>query len=162
MAVSQNKTVTVNIASVGGFTDTIALGCSALPAGVTCTFVPSSVKLAASGTMTSQLTIDTNSPLSGGPAASNAKADQGMSLAGLLLPFSAFFGLVFWRLRRRTTSLLTLVLVAALSLGALVATGCNGFSSSVVTPGTYTIEVTGIGTTSNTIHYATLSLTITK
>ncbi len=162
MAASQNDTVAVNIASVGGFSDTIALGCAALPAGVTCTFIPSSVTLAANGSATSQLTIDTNSPLSGGSTAMNSTRGRGMSLAGLFLPFSVIFGLIFWRLRRRSASLLTMVLIAVLSLGALVATGCNSFGASTVTPGTYTFEVTGIGTQSNTIHYATVNLTITK
>ncbi len=162
MAASQNATVAVNIASVGGFSDTIALGCASLPAGVTCTFVKPSVALAANGTATSQLTIDTNSPLSGGTSAMNSSKGRGFSLAGVFLPFSLIFGLVFWRLRRRTASFLTIVLIAVLSLGALVATGCNSFGGSTVAPGTYTIEITGTGTQSNTIHYTTLSLTITK
>ena len=162
MTATQNATVAVNIASVGGFSDTISLGCASLPVGVTCTFVKPSVTLAASGTATSQLTIDTNSPLSGGASAMNSTKGRGFSLAGLFLPFSFIFGLVFWRLRRRSASLLTMALVAVLSLGALTATGCNGFGGSTVTPGTYTIQITGTGTQSNTIHYTTLTLTITK
>jgi sugar lactone lactonase YvrE len=162
MNVSQNATVTVNVASVGGFTDTVALGCASLPVGVTCTFVNPSVTLGANASATSQLTIDTNSPLSGGSSAMNAGKGKGLSLAGLFLPFSVFFGFAFWRLRRRSASLLTIVLVAALSLGALVATGCSGFGGSTVKPGTYSVVITGIGTQSNTIHYTTLTLTITK
>jgi hypothetical protein len=162
MKADQNSTVAVNITSVGGFTDTVALGCAALPAGVTCTFANPSVTLAAGATATTQLTIDTNSPLSGGPTAMNPGKGRGFSLAGLFLPFSVLFGFVFWRLRRRTASPLTMVLVAVLSLGALVATGCNGFGGSNVTPGTYTIEITGTGTQSDTIHYTTLTLTVTK
>ena len=162
MAASQNATVGVNVTSVGGFTDTVGLGCASLPAGVTCTFVNPTVTLSANGTSTSQLTIDTNSPLSGGSTAMNQGKGRGMSLAGLFLPFSVLFGFVFWRLRRRSASLLTMVLVAALSLGALIASGCNGFGSSTVTPGTYVIQVIGTGTQSDTIHYANLTLTITK
>jgi hypothetical protein len=163
MAASQNATVAVNVTSVGNFSDTIALGCAALPAGVTCTFANPSLTLASGATATSQLIIDTNSPLSGGTSAMNAGKGRGLSLAGLFLPFSAIFGFAFWRLRRRTAaSVLTMVLVAVLSLGALVATGCNSFGSSLVQPGTYSIDITGTGTQSNTIHYTTLSLTITK
>jgi hypothetical protein len=55
-----------------------------------------------------------------------------------------------------------MVLVAALSLGALMATGCNSFGASTVTPGTYSVVITGIGTQSDTVHYTTLTLTITK
>jgi hypothetical protein len=162
LTADENAAVVVNITSVGGFTDTVALGCASLPAGVTCTFANPSVTLAANATATSQLIIDTNSPLSGGPSATNSTRDRGFRLAGLFLPFSLLFGFAFFRLRRRTASLLTMVLVAVLSLGALMATGCNSFGASKVAPGTYTIEITGTGTQSNTIHYTTLTLTITK
>jgi hypothetical protein len=168
MAASQNANVTVNVTSVGGFTDTVALGCAALPAGVTCTFATPSVTLAANATATSVLTIDTNSPLSGGTTAMNSShgrnlsQGRGFSLAAVFLPFSLIFGFAFWRMRRRSASLFTTLLVAVLSLGALVATGCNSFGSSKVTPGTYTVVITGIGTQSDTVHYTTLTLTITK
>jgi hypothetical protein len=162
LASSQNGTVAVNVTSVGGFTDTVALGCAALPAGVTCTYATPSVKLAANATGTSQLTIDTNSPISGGPSAMNSSHGRSASLAGVFLPFSLAFGFVFWRMRRRTASLFTMLLVAALSLGALMATGCNSFGGSTVAPGTYTVVITGIGTQSDTVHYTTLTLTITK
>jgi hypothetical protein len=162
LAASQNGTVAVNVTSVGGFTDTVALGCAALPAGVTCTFGTPSVTLAANATVTSQLIIDTNSPLSGGTSAMNSGKGRNSSLAGVFLPFSLIFGFVFWRMRRRTASLFTMLLVAVLSLGALTATGCNSFGSSTVAPGTYTVVITGIGTQSDTVHYTTLTLTITK
>jgi len=162
MAASQNATVAVNVTSVGTFADTVALGCSALPAGVTCTFANPSVTLAAGATASSQLVIDTNSPLGGGTSAMNSSKGRSLSLAGLFLPFSVMFGFVLWRLRRRTASLFTMALVAALSLGALMATGCNGFGASAVTPGTYTVVITGTGTQSDTVHYTTLALTITK
>jgi sugar lactone lactonase YvrE len=162
LAATQNGSVEVSVTSVGGFTDTVALGCASLPAGVTCTFANPSATLAANATAKSQLIIDTNSPLSGGTTAANSTRDRGFRLAGLFLPFSLIFGFAFWRLRRRTASLLTMVLVAALSLGALMATGCNSFGGSKVTPGTYTIQITGTGTQSDTIHYTTLTLNITK
>ncbi len=41
----QHTTLVVNIGSVKGFTDTIALGCSGLPSSGTCTFTPSQVVL---------------------------------------------------------------------------------------------------------------------
>lgn len=93
----------------------------------------------------------------------NAGSDgRGTYLAGLLLPFSAFFGWMFWRFRRQNTGLLTRVLVLALSVAALFATGCNGFSIGSTAPGTYVIQVTGTGTTSNTIHYQNVTLDITN
>lgn len=163
LATSQNITVAVNVSSNSGFADTIALGCASLPVGVTCHFSPLSVALAANGTASSQLTLDTNNPLSGGASAMNRAPGSGApTLAGLLLPFSAFFGWLLWRQRQRSTGLLTMVLVLALSAAALVATGCSGFSASSVAPGTYTIQVTGTGTGSNIAHYQNVTLTITK
>jgi large repetitive protein len=159
---SQNETLTVSLVSQGGFTDTIGLGCGSLPAGVTCTFSPTSVNLAANATATAQLSIDTNSPIGGGATAMNHRNTPGVSLAGLFLPLSAFFGWLFWRLRKRTFSVLTMILVLALSAGALLATGCSGYSSSTAAPGTYVIQVTGTGTSSDVIHYQNITLTITK
>ena len=165
---SQNVPLTVNLTSEGGFTDTIGLGCASLPAGVTCTFSSDSVNLAANGTATAQLSIDTNTPIGGGTTAMNSRGGKsggktgGLSMAGLFLPISAFFGWLFWRLRKRTMGVLTLVLLIALSAGAMLATGCSGYSSSSAAPGTYVIQVTGTGTNSNVIHYQNISLTITK
>jgi hypothetical protein len=161
---SQNGMVTVSLTSEGGFTDTIGLGCASLPAGVTCNFSSPSVNLGANATVTAQLTIDTNTPLGGGASAMNDRASGkgGMSMAGLFLPLSAFFGFVFWRLRKRGSAMLTMVLVMALSGAALLATGCSGFSSTKAAPGTYTIQVTGTGTQSDVIHYQNVTLDITN
>ncbi len=166
MASSQNATVNVNLSSNGGFSDTIGLGCASLPAGVTCHFSAVSMKLPANGTASAQLTIDTNSPLTGGSSAMNRTGSRGMSLAGLFLPLSVFFGWIFWRLRRRHASLLktglTMVLVMALSAAALLASGCNGFSMGDAAPGTYVIQVVGTGASSNVVHYQNETVTITK
>ncbi|HVU45679.1 MAG TPA: hypothetical protein VHD85_06130 [Terracidiphilus sp.] len=55
-----------------------------------------------------------------------------------------------------------MVLVMALSVAALLATGCSGFSSFSAAPGTYTIQVTGTGANSNVIHYQNVTLDITN
>ena len=163
VATSQNVSVAVNMTSVSGFADTIGLGCASLPAGVTCHFSNFSVPLAANGTAVSQLTIDTNSPLTGGSSARNSNAGSRIvDLAGFLLPFNAFFGWILWRFRRRHAALLTMVLVLLLSGAALLASGCGGISSSSAAPGAYVIQVTGTGANSNLIHYQNVSLTVTK
>jgi len=163
MQTSQNVTVTVTLASSNGFADTIGLGCGSLPVGVTCHFSPITAALPANGLVTDQLTIDTNNPLSGGASAMNAQGDsRGTYLAGLLLPFSLFFGWIFWRFRKRHTGLLTMVLVMVLSTAALLASGCSGFSMSTVAPGNYVIQITGTGTNSNVVHYQNVTLDITK
>jgi hypothetical protein len=161
---SQNATVTVSLTSEGGFTDKIGLGCASLPPGVTCNFSSPSVNLTANGTVTAQLTIDTNSPVGGGASAMNNRASGkgSMAMAGLFLPLSAFFGFIFWRMRRRSSAVWTMILVVLLSTAALLATGCSGYSSSSAAVGTYTIQVTGTGTSSDVIHYQNVTLDITN
>ena len=160
---SQNMTITVKLASNNGFADTIGLGCASLPAGVTCHFSPISVPLKADSTATDQLTIDTNVPISGGASAMNKPTgNQGTYLAGLLFPFSLFFGWTLWRFRMRHARVITMVLVMVVSAAALLATGCSGFTLSSAPAGTYVIQVTGAGVNSNVIHYQNITLTITK
>jgi sugar lactone lactonase YvrE len=161
---SQNATVTVSLASVSGFTDTIGLGCASLPAAVNCHFSSNKVALP-SGTIESvQLTIDTNNPLSGG--LSTSKNEQGTrsttAMAGLLLPVSVLFGCIFWRFRKRNRAIFSALLLLALSAGALLVNGCSGYSQSSASPGTYTIQVTGTGVNSDIIHYQNVTLTITQ
>jgi hypothetical protein len=163
MATSQNVTVAVNLNSNGSFADTIGLGCASLPAGVFCHFSSPSAKLTPDGSASVQLTIDTNNPLSGGSSAMNIKPNTSkFSLAGLFLPFSLFFGFVFLRLRRRSATFLSTAMLLLLSAAALLATGCNSFSTSTAAPGTYMIQVTGTGANTSVEQYQNVSLTITK
>ena len=163
VATSQNVMVNVNLTSNGSFADTIGLGCASLPAGVTCHFSSPSVALAANGVASVQLTIDTNNPLSGGASARNTGAqNRKISLAGLLLPLSLFFGWLFWRLRRRNAGVFAMTLALVLSAIALTATGCNSFTENTAAPGSYVIQVTGTGANSNVVHYQNVSLDITK
>jgi len=156
-----SASITVNMSSNNGFTDTLGLGCGSLPAGVTCHFSNISVPLAANAAATAVLTIDTNSPLTGGAAAMNRPAkDRGVSLAGLLLPFAFLSGLIFWRFRRRHAKVWSTVLVIALSTAAMIASGCSGISSNKASPGTYTIQVIATGANSDIIHYENVSLTV--
>jgi len=163
MQTSQNATVNVNLTSNGTFTDTIGLGCASLPAGVFCHFSNPAVKLNPGATVSVQLTIDTNNPLGGGSSAMNRPASGSkFSLAGLFLPLSALFGLIFWRLRRRAAGILTTAMVLVLSAAALLATGCSSYSTNTAAPGNYTIQVTGTGATTDVQQYQNVSLTITK
>jgi len=163
MATTQNATVTVTLTSAGNFADTVGLGCASLPAAVNCHFANVTLTLPAGGTVSTQLTIDTNNPLSGGTIAMNRRAGSGkFSLAGLFLPLSLGFGCVFWWLRRRNARVLTMALVLVLTAAAFVSTGCNGFSQISATPGTYVIQVTGTGATTNVIEYQNVTLDITQ
>jgi len=165
VATRQSATVTVTLASVDGFADTIGLGCASLPAGVTCQFSSSSANLTANETPSPavQLTIDSNCLMTGSsPAMNSHSATRNASLAGLFLPFSLFFGSVFWCFRRRYATVLNTTLVLLLSGAALLATGCCDISSGSAAPGTYVIQVTGVGASSEIVHYQNVTLTITQ
>jgi sugar lactone lactonase YvrE len=170
MATGKNATVTITLTSISGFADAdIGLGCASLPALVTCHFSGVSVNLAANGSQTVQLTIDTDNPLSGGTTAMNAgPGNRGATLAGLSilpmlsLPLTVFFGLVLRRFRKRHGAVWTIALVLLLSSAAMLTTGCSSFSQASATAGTYVIEVTATGTNSDVIHYQDLTLNITQ
>lgn len=163
MASGQNATISVNIIANVGYSDTIGLGCSTLPAGINCHFSSITVDVKSGQTQTVQLTIDSNNPLSGGSSAMNlSEGKSGLALAGLFLPVGIFFGFAFRRFRKRQSVLFTAVL-AILASGALLISGCSGgFTQSSAKPGDYVIQVTGLGVNSNVAHYQPVSLTITK
>jgi len=163
VATSQNATVTVTLTSVSGFTDNIGLGCGSLPAGVNCHFSSVSLALAANGTTTAQLVIDTNNPLGGGASAMNRQPGRrNVEMAGLFFPFSVFLSWILWQFRKRHASVLATVLILVLSGAAMLASGCGGFTQSSAAPGTYTIQVVGVGVNSNVTEYQNVKLTITQ
>ena len=75
---------------------------------------------------------------------------------------SLFFGWVLWSFRKRNEGIWSALLVLVLSGAALLASGCSGFTQSTAAPGTYIMQVTGVGTNSNVTQYQTITLTITK
>ena len=166
LAASQNATATITFTSISGFSDTLGLGCSSLPAAVTCHFSSPSVVLAAGGTQTAQVTIDTNDPLSGGTTAMNShKGGRGALLAGLSilsLPIAGVFGLILWRFRKRHGPVFTVLIALVLSSVAMLLNGCSGFTQASAAPGTYTIQITATGVNSDVIHYQNVTLTITQ
>jgi hypothetical protein len=54
------------------------------------------------------------------------------------------------------------VLILVLSGAAMLATGCIGYTQSSAAPGTYTIQVVGVGANSNVTEYQNVALTITQ
>ena len=160
---SQNATVTVTLTSYTSFSDTIGLGCASLPAAVNCHFAAVNLTLPAGGSVSTQLTIDTNNPLSGGSTAMNLRPGAGrFSLAGLLLPLSLGFGCLFWRLRRRHAGVLTMTLALVLTAAAFAASGCGSFSQVSAAPGNYVIQVTGAGANTGQSGFANVILNISK
>lgn len=161
LATGQNVTVTVNLTSNGGFADTIGLGCASLPVLVSCRFSNDDVALAAGGAVSVQLTIDTNSPLGDGSSAMNrSRAPRAVAFAGLFPFLALLFGSVFWRYRKRHAVLFPAALLL-LASGALSIAGCNHVDPARAAPGTYTIQITGVGVNTNTLQSQTISMTIT-
>ncbi|HEY1986261.1 MAG TPA: Ig-like domain repeat protein [Terracidiphilus sp.] len=163
LATSQNTTISIDLTSNNGYADTIGLGCGTLPAGVSCHFAANDIALKPGGSNSVQLTIDTNAPLLGGSTAMNRGTDRGgLSLADIFLPAGLLFGCISWRFRKRNRLALGVFVLLLLS-GAMVVTGCGAqFSQSSAKPGTYTIQINGVGVKSNITHYQNITLTITK
>src|SRR5580698_8440860 len=162
MSTNQNATATVTLGSNGGFSDTIALACAGLPAGVSCTFSGASVSVAAGGKATSQLTIDTGAVV----AAASARADflqkgKAVVLAGMFLPLTVFFGIVFAGQGRRHRSLFTGALGVILCGGVFLMSGCASVHLNKQ-PQTYVIQVTGTGVDSGVVQSQNLTLNITQ
>ncbi len=156
----QHGTLTVNLASVKGFTDMLELGCLGQPYASTCTFSSTQMMLKADGTATVTLTIDTGNPLGSGAAASSVGGSGRMLL--LTLPITLLLMAGLWRKgdkRRKLPVLLMALFSLALSLGA---TGCAGMSSSGVAPGTYTFYVTATGKGTGATQSQAITLTVTK
>jgi hypothetical protein len=159
----QNGVVTLSIASVSGFTDTLEIGCLGLPARVTCRFSTDSLMLQSNQTQTLQVTIDTNGVIGGGSSASNAHPGLATPLlAGLSLPVGLLFGAMFFSFRKRHKWIL-LVLIALSLPSALLLGGCGtGITNSTAAPGTYNFQIGGTGTTTKISQYQSFTLTVTK
>ena len=118
--------------------------------------------MTAGATQSVQLTIDTGNPLGGGQSAMNSgPGSRGFSLAGLCLPASLLFGCVFWRFRRQHALLFAAALAIFLS-GTFLVTGCGAFTQRTAAPGTYVIQISGIGANSNVSHFQDVTLVVTK
>jgi hypothetical protein len=138
--------ISVNVTPSNGFTGSITMSCSGLPADSTCSFAPATLQ--ANGTNTALASVMT---ISTGVAtvAAIRHADGPLFLATSTGMFSAgFFGLVFAPIARRNrasqskgTKLLQLILVAIILCGGLVGCGTLGGQTHVTPAGTYTVTV---------------------
>lgn len=157
----QHGTVTITIASVKDFADTLQFGCEGLPYAATCTFSTTNMKLEANGTHTIQLVVDTGNPLGAGGA--QAKNTQGNSSNVFLafLPGVLVAGFALFRRKRNLPMLSVIGLV--LGLGAMMsATGCGGLSVNGTPAGTYTFKVAATGTGTGASVSQNVTLTVTQ
>lgn len=123
----QPGTINLTIASQSGFSSPVTFTCTGLPAGAACSFNPSTVTPTASGTVTTQLTIQ-----SGQITEMNRLPGPGRSLPATALALAlGFFG---WR-KRRGIQIFLLLAMVSLGIGAL--SGCGG-TPHLATPVTVT------------------------
>lgn len=159
MQSKQNTVVNLAIASVQSFADTLQFGCIGLPYAATCTFSTSQVTLAANGTASVQLTIDTGDPLGSGAQASFRNL-RNSPVALCFLPGAFLAGLLF--LRRRRRPLLGLLLLLCAVTATLGATGCSGLQTSGTPPGTYSFKISASGQQTGITETQVMTMTITQ
>jgi hypothetical protein len=159
----QHSVVNVTMSSIKGFNDTLQMGCLGLPVYATCTFSSDAVQLAANGTVTVQLTVDTGNPLGSGATVTSASLTKPVSggnstIEFAMLPAGLLLGFGLYK-RRRLGALLVLLLAVAVSFGA---TGCSGLHQNTTPAGTYTFKVTAAGKGTGVTQSQTVTLTVTN
>lgn len=156
----QHVSVTLTLQSVKGFNDTLKMGCLGLPFAATCTFSSPEMKLAADGTASVQLMLDTGNPLGSGAQTAQLHGGASRTVLLCLLPF----GLVFACGRKgRTTAKLSKLLVMLFATAlTLAASGCAGLQMNGTPPGTYTLKVTASGAGTGATQSQTVVLTVTE
>jgi hypothetical protein len=141
----QSGSTTVSLSALNGFTQSVALSCSGLPPGITCTFAPTSI----SSPATSSLTVS---------ASSTAKLSARKAQIPWVLVI-ALAALTGWTgVRRRRSP--WVVLFAGLWM-LVVLNGCGGggaASNPGPTPTTSTTMVTGVS--GSLSHSVQLTLTV--
>jgi hypothetical protein len=153
----QHTIIQLSLSSVKGFSDKIQLGCLGLPFAATCTFSAPQAELAADGTATVQLTLDTGNPL-GIDAQANVRQHRRNATAFVcLLPAALLAG--FFGRRRKLTALL--VMICAIMLTSTLS-GCAGLQGSGTPPGTYTFKVTASGQGTGATKSQAVTLTVTQ
>jgi hypothetical protein len=136
----QPASYALSVTPAAGYSGTITLGCSGLPANASCAFTPAALTLAGGKAANFTVTIATQTP-----QAAELMGKFGAALAGILilLPLP-------WRNRRRVAVCFVFLLLTAGLPGCGGAGSGSGTttptqpvtpSPSTVTPGTYTIQV---------------------
>ncbi len=153
-----HTTVNFTLGSVRGFADDFKLGCLGLPTAATCTFSVDQTSLAAGGSKTVQVVVDTGSPLTAGSVA-RLETRRGESLLALCgLPLGALL-LVF---RRRLSLPAVRLLLTLCALGTMAGlSGCGSLTVSGTPPGTYHFQITAAAQGANVLEAVDMTLTVT-
>jgi hypothetical protein len=163
VAPGASATATITVTPTGGFSQDVALSCSGLPSGASCSFAPTTLKPSGAAA-SSTLTIGTAAPTTArNTPYSWLFGSTGGVLATMSLP-------LFWRRRsrglRRLRGRAPLALYASAGTLLLLLVSCggggggatSGGGSSGTAAGTYHVTVTGVSGTVS--HTATLTLTV--
>lgn len=162
LPVGGSATLAVNASSVGGFNAPISLSCSGLPAGLSCSFSPSSITPGTSS-VKSTLKVAAAStyvpPTNPGPYSVPGTMMGWLPLSGLGLAGMVFADRKKQLSAKRRKQILWFAALTLLALGTLVTVGCGGGSSKTTnTANTVTMMVTG---TSGAIAHSTpVTLTV--
>jgi hypothetical protein len=154
----QHTSVALSLVSIKGFNDSIQFGCLGLPFAATCTFSSPQVKLAADGTASVTLTIDTGDPLGIGAQAGNRPPTRGREPLLCLFPGALLMGLL---IRRRKLHKMVLLAVSCFAL-TLSLSGCAGLQGNGTPAGSYTFKVTASGQGSGATQSQVVTLTVTQ
>ena len=143
----QPASYALSLTPVAGYSGTVTLSCTGLPANATCSFTPSSLALTGGKAANFTVTLATETAQTSG----QWRPYAGSALAGLLL----LLPLPLCRQRRSRARWLSLILLLSAGIGFSGCGGGGGGSTNPVTPapamvapGTYTIQlVASDGTT---------------
>jgi hypothetical protein len=161
MGSNAGATAAVTLMADTNFSDSITLSCAGLPDGVTCQFSNQTVALSTGGAGSSQLTIITGSTVGDiGNAQPMHAQICGISLAGILMPASALFGLIIFRRNRRNSLFSASLLLFLLGCVGFAATGCTVVHYNPKGKA-YTIQVIGTGANSHLLQSQDVTLEIT-
>lgn len=159
LAQGKKGQVSVQIAGVGNLPGNISFRADQIPVYAAVSFTPTPVAFPAGGAGLTTFSIDT---VQEPPQHAMLKTDPTGSGSGpSVSTFAALCTVPLLLLRRRRLrNLLWAVIVSAAIIGM---SGCTNiyYPLNQVSPGTYTIPITGIDTTSGISHTATLTLTVT-
>ena len=152
------RQLTVTLTPVNNYSGSVTLGCSGLPAGVSCSFNPASLTIpppdpgsASAQPVQGTLTVTAN----GGSASAEPRAlwPGGTQLTAGMLLLPGIIGGIILRLGRRrflrsvrVRGGLALAVVACIFGAFTACSGGGGAKGNVATPGTTVVQVTGSGT----------------
>jgi hypothetical protein len=159
-------TVLLTVNSVNGFTGTVNLSCSSVPAAATCTFNPVSVTPKANGSITSSLQIATTavSGVAKNTAPAGPFGQGGKSYLAFLLPGGVALLGIFAVRRKHGNALRVLGIVALLAVASAGLTACGArygyllhkpFPNYGTPAGNYSVVVAAYSTDGSSVLQAT-------